>query len=384
MTRFVLYSHDTYGLGHFRRSALLASGLVAVDPENEALILTGSPRAQLFSLPDRIDTVKIPSATKDFDGSYKARKLGGDLEALVALRSGLIAAAVTAYDPDVVLVDHAPTGMAGELRPMFDAIDRLPHRPRLALGLRDIIDDATRVDEAWSRDGVWPALDTYDEILVYGDPRIATTANELDLASRTTAVVTHTGYVAPAMPEPITDEPFLLVTSGGGGDGQALLRRVIEAVEAGATAPMRTLIVSGPLLSASRRAELMVRADQLPSVELIEFSHRMRTLIASAAGIISMAGYNTVVEELAAGTPALLVPRCVPRLEQQLRAERIEPFSNLEHCPIDALTPERIHAFVHTCRGDRPDRGAIELSGVAGVVGQLATIDDSKQVAQHV
>jgi len=368
VTRFVLFSHDTYGLGHFRRSALLAAGLAGSDKDNEALILTGSPRAESFALPDRVDTVKLPTATKNDAGSYRPRKLGGTINELIDLRSALICAAVAQYEPDVIVVDHAPTGMGGELLPLLDQVDRAPGRPRMILGLRDIIDDARTVEATWHRDGIWDAIDRFDDIFVNGDPRILTTATELAIDERFSGRVMHTGYVAPVMPEPLTDEPFLLVTPGGGGDGQLLLRRFLDAVEAGATAGVRSVVVTGPLLSAGRRAELVTRAQHLRSVELIEFSDRMRSLVASAVGVISMAGYNTVVEELAANVPALLVPRRSPRMEQHIRATRLAPFTQLEHCPIEALSPDRVATFVQRCHEPRQPPTDLDLSGVATFV----------------
>lgn len=374
MTRYLLYSHDTYGLGHFRRSALLASGLVGADVDNEVLIITGSPRAQSFRLPDRVDTVKLPTATKDAAGGYQPRKLRSAIDHLVRLRSSLITASVVAYEPDAIIVDHAPIGMGGELLPMFDTVSRLDRRPRMVLGIRDIIDDARKVESTWQDDGVWAALDHYDDVLVYGDPQVPTTAMELGLDRRVRATVTHTGYVAPTMPEPLTDEPFLLVTPGGGGDGQLLLRRFLRAAERGATGGLRSLVVTGPLLSAARRAELLVKAEELPHVEVIDFSDRMRSLIASAVGVISMAGYNTVVEELAAGTPSMLVPRCQPRLEQHIRASRLAPVSRLHHCPLETMTTRRISDFVESCQHRRahPADGSLNLSGVTAAVSTIS------------
>lgn len=384
IVRFLLYSHDTYGLGHFRRCTLLASGLVGTDPDNEVLIVTGSPRAQAFSLPGRVDTVKLPTATKDPAGSYRPRKLGGDISRLIELRSNLVCSTVASYEPHLILVDHAPLGMGGELRPLLAQLDRLPRRPHIALGVRDIIDDPVQVDAAWRRDGIWDVLDRYDDIYVYGDPAVTTTAQELELERRTATPVTHTGYVAPTMPEALADEPFLLVTPGGGGGGQRLLRRYLDAVEAGATMGVRSIVVTGPLLSAGRRAELLTRAEQLPSVQLVEFSDRMRSLIASAFGVISMAGYNTVVEELAANTPALLVPRRAPRIEQHIRATRLAPITRLSHSAIEALTPRKVRDFVADCERASPSAAPVDLSGVATVVEALTTAANQLGRPAHV
>lgn len=364
--RVLIYSHDTYGLGHFRRCTLVASGLVGTHPEAEVLIVTGSPRTQSFRLPDRVDTVKLPTATKDGAGRYRARKLGMDLPALVGFRSDLIASTINSYRPDVILVDHAPLGMSRELVPVLDEIGRGSDRPRLVLGLRDIIDDVGRVDAAWHQDGTWDRIGVYDEILVYGDEQVTTTASELALAKRAAVPVHHTGYVAPAMPGPTTDEPFLLVTAGGGGDGQTMMRAYLDAVESGATNGVKSVVVTGPLLSSGRRAELMNRAAKLQNVEIIEFTDRLRQLISSALGVISMAGYNTVVELLAAKTPALLVPRCAPRLEQHLRSVRLSAVvPQIAHCPVEVLDGERVGNFVDACSIQVDAPQAVGLAGVA-------------------
>lgn len=96
---------------------------------------------------------------------------------------------------------------------------------------------------------------------------------------------------------------------------------------------VRSVIVTGPLLSSRRRAEFLVRAERLPRVKILEFTNRMRTYIASATGVISMAGYNTVAELLSADVPALLVPRDRPRLEQSLRSQRLAPLTRLNTAP---------------------------------------------------
>ncbi|MFN3219252.1 MAG: glycosyltransferase family protein [Acidimicrobiales bacterium] len=364
MTRTLIYSHDTYGLGHLRRCTLLAGGLVDADPDNDVVIVTGSPRAQAFPLPERVDTIKLPAATKDDGGGYQARKLRCDLASLVRLRSDLLLAAVASYEPDVVLVDHAPIGMAGELLPLLTRLASSRRGPRLVLGLRDIIDDAAKVARCWEIDGSRDALAGYDEVLVYGDPQILTTAQELGLERRLDVPVHHTGYVAPSMPDAFGGEPFVLVTPGGGGDGQELLRRHLDAVEAGALGGMRSVVVTGPLMSVGRRAEVLARADAVEGVTLLEFAEDMRSLIASATAVVSMAGYNTVVEELAAARPALLVPRSAPRLEQDIRARRLEPVSGVERCPVEELSSARIGSFVERAAARDAHPTTVDLGGV--------------------
>lgn len=354
-SRYLLYSHDTYGLGHFRRSCLLAGAIVAADPAAQVLIATGSPVAHAFPLPERVDSLKLPAVTKDASGAYRPRKLAGDLVDLVRLRASVLLAACSQFRPDVVLVDQTPIGMGGELLPLLRSVrggDPNRPRPRLVLGLRDIVDDAARVTHDWCTDGSWDWIEAYDQVLVYGDERVETTARELHLGLRTGRDVVHVGYVAPTMPAPTAGDPYVLVTGGGGGDGHELLRRYLDAVDAGALGGIRSLVVTGPLMATRRRAELVERAERTDAVDLIEFTDDMRSLIASSIGVVSMAGYNTVVEELASGVPALLVPRTAPRLEQDIRARRLHGLSSLERCRSEAITPDRVADFVERCAAD--------------------------------
>ena len=68
--RVMLYSHDTFGLEHLRRSRALAGAITAADPSASALILTGSPVAGRFAFPSRVDHMRLPGVIKRSDGSY--------------------------------------------------------------------------------------------------------------------------------------------------------------------------------------------------------------------------------------------------------------------------------------------------------------------------
>lgn len=382
--RILLYSHDTYGLGHLRRCLRIASGLASLSPCPSVLVATGSPRTQAFPLPPGCDTVKLPAATKRADGRYRARSLGLPLEALVRLRGDLLQSVERSFRPDLVLVDHAAAGMAGELLPLLHGLRHRPRRPRLVLGLRDVVDEAERVHREWDRLGVWELLERqYDRVLVYGDPQVPTTAHELGLAERFPDKVRFVGYLghprAPARPRDDAGLPTVVVTAGGGGDGHALLRSYAAFLEqVPPPAPFRSVVVTGPLLSHRRQEELARRYRALPHpLELLTFTDRMDELLSGAAGVVSMAGYNTVVEILSARVPALLVPRTEPRREQLERAERLARLGAVELCPPGADEAEVVAGFVARVLGRRPvPRPAVRLGGVEAVTAELAQLLD--------
>ncbi len=372
--RILIYSHDTYGLGHLRRNLLIAGRLAAAWPEPPAiLIATGSARAHSFVYPEGCDVVKLPSVVKGQDGRYHPRSLGLSLGETLALRSRILVETARAFRPDILLVDHAPAGVEGELLPLLRELDRRPDRPKLVLGLRDVIDEAARVRAEWDRLGAWDLLDrVYDRILVYGDERVTSTARELGLAERLPGRVVHTGYLGRTLRRPLAGadpgRPLVLVTTGGGGDGQAVLRACASWLESrNGAAPLRAVVVTGPFLSPRRQAEIGARLRAIgPHVEVVEFTDHMEELLAQASAIVSMAGYNSSVEALAAGVPVLFVPRETPRLEQRLRAERLAVSAGVEWCRDEEATPGRIEAFIGRAfaRHGREPAAGIDLDGL--------------------
>ena len=66
----------------------------------------------------------------------------------------------------------------------------------------------------------------------------------------------------------------------------------------------------------------MDRAARLKRVTAITFHKEMESLVARAAGVVAMGGYNTFCEAISLDKRALIVPRTAPRLEQHIRASR--------------------------------------------------------------
>jgi predicted glycosyltransferase/glycosyltransferase involved in cell wall biosynthesis len=378
--RVLVYSHDTYGLGHVRRSLLLAGSVAALAQVGAVLVATGSPRAQSFRLPPGVDTLTLPAATKEPAGAYRSRSLGVDFDDLVEVRGQLLDAAARSFRPDLVLVDHAPVGMAGELWPLLRRLAGQSTRPRLVLGLRDIVDDADRVRAEWDRLGAWPALDRlYDRVLVYGDPAVSTTAMEIDLDRRLHGRVRHVGYLArtSVSSEPSTDGlPIIVVTVGGGGDGRPVLDSYAEFLEAHrGDRRFRSVVLTGPLLSGRRRAAVAERLRRTGAdVEVHEFVADPERLFARAAGVVSMAGYNTTCELLACGVPTMLVPREAPRVEQLLRARRLADTGAVSVARVEEL-PSRLGPFVGSALAAR-NHGVptVSLDGVARATAELAEL----------
>ena len=138
----------------------------------------------------------------------------------------------------------------------------------------------------------------------------------------------YTGYLRRNVPTAaaaealgLNDGEFLLVTPGGGGDGEGMIDWVLAAYEHNDKLPP-ALIVFGPFMLPELQTAFAARAARLKNVHTITFEARLEHLMARARGIVAMGGYNTFCEILSFDKPALFVPRTTPRLEQFIRTQR--------------------------------------------------------------
>ena len=335
--RVLIYSHDTFGLGHIRRCRAIANALIASYPHISIIIVSGSSVISSFQFGDGIDYVRIPGVEKQGDGRYEPHHLNLDLGDTLRLRTDLIKQTVLSFDPDVVIVDKEPVGLRGELKPSLDILRR--RGARIVLGLRDVLDDPATLLQEWRHSGALEALDNiYDDIFVYGLEDIYQPLTGLPEQQRFAEKIRYLGYLKRAVPSPmppnryprITKQPFILVTPGGGGDGAGVIDWVISAYEADPTIPLPALIVFGPFMSREKRKEFAERIARNPKLEGLGFEPRLELLMNRAHCVVAMGGYNTFCEILSFDKPALIVPRVKPRLEQAIRAQRADELGLIE------------------------------------------------------
>jgi predicted glycosyltransferase len=327
--RILIYSHDTFGLGHLRRCRAIAHSLVENFKHLSVLILSGSPIIGSFDFRTRVDFVRIPGVIKLRNGEYTSLNLHLDIEQTLSMRASIIKHTAEIFDPDIFIVDKEPVGLRGELVETLDMLK--PRGTRMVLGLRDVMDEPRLLVEEWERKNVLPALrDIYDDIWVYGLPQICNPLEGISLPLSVRQKIVYTGYLhrevpnrgaPPRLPE-ITNRPYLLVTTGGGGDGETLIEWVLRAYESDPLLPYPALLVLGPFMQPERQAEFMDRAAVLKRVDAITFHGQLEALVARAAGVVAMGGYNTFCEVLSMDKRALIVPRTAPRQEQFIRASR--------------------------------------------------------------
>jgi predicted glycosyltransferase len=323
----LLYSHDSFGLGHVSRCRTIANAIVEADRSVSVLIVSGSPVVGSYEFRSGVDFVRIPGVVKQINGEYDSANLRTNIEHTLEMRTRIIRDTADIYRPDLFIVDKEPLGLRGEVGP---ALRLLKERGTpLVLGLRDVMDDPTQLAKEWERKNVLPALrDLYDEIWVYGLPQINKPLTGIEVPPSVRHKMVYTGYLRRELPlhtdVPHEGEelhgPYILVTPGGGGDGEDLVDWVLSAYEHVGHIPYGAVIVFGPFMSATAREAFRDRAARFPSIRTLTFTNNLGALMQRAAGVVAMGGYNTFCEILSFDKKAIIVPRTRPRLEQFIRA----------------------------------------------------------------
>ncbi|PPR79383.1 MAG: hypothetical protein CFH01_00440 [Alphaproteobacteria bacterium MarineAlpha2_Bin1] len=330
-SRVLIYSHDTMGLGHLRRCRAIANSLVDKYEDLSVLILSGSPIIGSFDFSARVDFVRIPGVIKLKNGEYTTLNLAIDIDETISMRSSIIKHTADIFDPDVFIVDKEPTGLRGEV---LDTLKMLKERGKqLVLGLRDILDSSAALEPEWKRKNVLPVLrKLYDEIWIYGLPQIYEPLSDLPLPKKVIDKITYTGYLRRSVKNRSISmdrffpnkEPYLLVTTGGGGDGEELIEWVLRAYENDPLLPYPALFVLGPFMQPELQEEFKKRCKRINRVQAITFDVQMEDLESNAVGIVAMGGYNTFCEILSLDKKAIIIPRTSPRFEQYIRASRAQ------------------------------------------------------------
>ncbi len=167
----LMYSHDTYGLGHIRRTMAIANHLR--DTNTNVLILTGSPIAGRFQFPQHVDFVRIPGMIKKSNDEYQSFSIRIDQEKALSIRTNIILATAKTFQPNLFIVDKEPMGLKKEVLPTLEWLKEESPSSMAVLGLRDILDDAEVIQNDWREKNIYSCLERlYDEIWVYGNREI--------------------------------------------------------------------------------------------------------------------------------------------------------------------------------------------------------------------
>lgn len=360
------------GTGHLARALVL--GRAFGDAGHRVLLVSGGmPAPHLCS--SGVDLVQLPPLRSD--GVNFTRLLdetgapvaGGSLEA----RKTQLLTALRDFQPDVLITELFPFGrrvLAPEFTALLAAAQTGATPPLICASVRDILAPPSKPAKAQATAALIGQF--YDAVLVHSDPDVTPLEASWPVTGDMAAKLRYTGFVAPPpalKPSVAQGAGEVIVSAGGGNVGAAVYD---TAVQAAARAPDLTwrLLVAGSDAPA-RIADLRSKAPG--NVIVDPATPDFRQMLHVAAASISLCGYNTALDILQAGTPAIFVPfDAGGEVEQTIRARTLSGLRGIETVTAASLSTDSLLRSLH--RVIAAPRRAPRKQGLDGAARTVAIV----------
>jgi predicted glycosyltransferase len=375
--KIIFYCQHVLGVGHLFRSLEICEAL----KRHQVLLIRGGPHIET-NIPKHVKVVRLPELQMDsgFEGLFSPHP-NISLEQIKAQRQKNLLTLFEKEKPDLFLVELYPFGRKAfrfELDPLLAAIRNQKTSPcGVVCSVRDILVEKEDQQKHEGR-----AVDTlnryFDAVLVHSDPNLIKIEETFFRRAEIRIPLFYTGYIAKMPPVnarqqirnrlEIKDKDLMIVASAGGGSvGRPLLESAMRAFQTfSVDFSARLFVYSGPYIDAQDFSHLQTLTS--PKVKVEKFTSDFLAYLAAADLSISMGGYNTSMNLLACGVPALVWPFGLNR-EQRLRAQRLAERGALKILNEEDLQPDRLaRIMVQTLSEMHPGKLDIDLDGAANTV----------------
>ena len=148
----------------------------------------------------------------------------------------------------------------------------------------------------------------------------------------------------------LTDQdPFVLVTAGGGEDGMQVFENYLKGVSRlPPKKRLKSLLIFGPEMPDDQQEHLQRWANQHSRIHTMSFTNDLMSYMDAADLVVSMGGYGTICEILSLNKRAVVIPRVKPVQEQWIRASRMAELGLLHTIHPDDVTPDHVIETVET------------------------------------
>ena len=383
MVSALFHVQHLLGIGHARRAALIARAMA-----DQGIAVTvafgGMPLDDVSFGAARV--VQLPPA-RAADAAFSAivdqhdQPISDDWK---ARRRDRLLALAAEQRPEILLLEMFPFGRRAfrfELEPLLDAARAAGSPPVVASSVRDILVAMPAEKTAWMANAARRWLDL---VLVHGDPDVVTLDASFPPADAISDLIRYTGYVSvhPPTGQAMTGNGVpgddVLVSVGGGAVGEHLLRTALAAARK-ESGQHRWRLLTGPDLRPGAIEDLSAAAPAWVTVE--RFRTDFPRLLARCGVSVSQAGYNTVMDVLAAGCRAILVPFAEDgETEQTVRADLLADRKLATLVPATHLNPDRLAAAIATAlAAPPPPRPPIALDGAARTTSLLIEAEQRRR-----
>ncbi|GAB2961441.1 glycosyltransferase [Hymenobacter coalescens] len=348
--KVLIHCQYVYGVGHYVRTIELARGLSS---QFEVFVLNGGEMVPNFDVPSSVTVIQLPAIYKEETEAFLTPvDRSQTLDECFALRSIIINQAVEEIKPAILITEHFPFGLLfeGEVIELINKVKLARPTAKTVCSVRDIIESSA----GGARDAHTCDLlnHNYDMVLVHGDERFAALSTSFPRAHEIKVPIVHTGYIARSVSTTSQSgsRPIVLASVAGGRLGNELLDALIDSY------PITNELVGHKLIlfSGAFQKDLKAQQDklnqtQLDGIELQPFnSRKYLECFSTASLIISLGGYNSLIESISASKPLLIYNRdfAGSNKEQHLRIKLFESSGHLEIITPADLTPNKLSNLI--------------------------------------
>jgi predicted glycosyltransferase len=335
------------GTGHLARALTLARAYR--NAGDIACVVSGGTHTPLLKGQD-ITLVQLPPVRSD--GVDFSRLLDPDgtpvTAAYMAARQAALLTTLGDFAPDVLITELFPFGrriLRDEFSALLITARAQTHPPLICASIRDILAPPSKPKKATYADDTIAAF--YDAVLVHSDPALTPLEVSWPVSDRLRPMLRYTGFVAPPPAGPHRQglgAGEIIVSAGGGNVGDHIYETALEAAVA-VPQPMH-LLVGGT----TPQARITALRQHAPSHVTVEAARPdFRQMLYNAAASVSLCGYNTALDILQAGTPAVFVPFDEgAEVEQGLRAQALAQWSDITMIPRAVLTASSLRTAIES------------------------------------
>jgi len=353
--KIIFYCQYVWGMGHLVRSLEFARAL----SDHEVTLIAGGQNVAV-DLPEHVRLLQLPVLYMDekFTRLIPADP-GQSVQQIQQERKKTIYSLIKHLQPDFFIVELYPFGrsMFGfELEPLLEDIRSGRFGPvKTICSLRDIL--VEKKDPAAYEERVLQKLNRhFDALLIHSDPALLRLEETFSRVRDIDIPAVYTGFITqqtdPANGRSLRRElaiscgqKFIVASAGGGRSGYRLLTSVIDACELlRDRIPVRLEVFSGPFMENEAFEKIAARASA--GLRIRRYTKRFLDYLYAANLSVSLAGYNTCMNLLVTGVPALVYPYARQR-EQPMRVNKIKKFLPMKILNDDDLQPDRLSKHMH-------------------------------------
>ncbi|MCX7595509.1 MAG: glycosyl transferase [Fischerella sp.] len=377
MKKLMFYCQHILGMGHLVRSMEIVRGLTK---DFQICFINGGEVIKEFQFPLGIEVINLPAIKTDSE--FQELQVVDDaftLTEVQEIRKNRLLSILEQFQPDILMIELFPFGrrrFSFELIPLLEKAQSSERPIKVVCSLRDIV--VTKQNQARHEEKVCKLINQYfDLLLVHGDPKFVPLEETFSRVSDLNCEVHYTGYIVqkPSTNPGLTDEdrevlnsdqPLIVVSVGGGRFGHELLDCVVKSAPyLEKKIPHNIHVFTGPFMPQSKFHEMQVMAGSSKNIYIRRFTPYLLSYMQKADLSISMSGYNTTLNVLVTGVPAMILPFTGNNdQEQTIRAKKLGELGIVKVISQQDLQPDVFAWKIISYLQNQPNKIQLDLNGV--------------------